>query len=89
MWVHDMVIIAHLLCSDITQVSSGFFKLSSQPKGKLIRVSNDDPADNQQLVSSKKLEDELSKVRVVTSVENDRLLSLWRRTVFDCGISTK
>ena len=86
MWVHDMVVIAHLLCPDITQVASGLFTLSAQPKGKLIRISSDDPAINQQFGSSKKLGDSLFKARVMTSVDNDRLLSLWRRTVFRCNI---
>lgn len=88
MWVHDMVVIAHLLCSDITHVESGFFKLSPHPRGKLTRVSRDDHASNQQFGSSTKLKDDPFKAQVVTSVDNDRLLSLWRHTVFSCNIPT-
>ncbi|WP_122820512.1 nucleoside hydrolase [Varibaculum vaginae] len=86
MWVHDMVVIAHLLCPDITQVTSGFFKLSPHPKGKLIQIPNDGPAINQNFGSSKQLKKKLSKAQVITSVDNDRLLSLWKRAVFSCDI---
>ena len=88
MWVHDMVVIAHLLCSDITHVESGFFKLSSRPRGKLIRVSGDDHTSIQQFGSSAKLKDKPFKAQVMTSVDNDRLLSLWKRAVFSCDIPT-
>ena len=88
MWVHDMVVIAHLLRSDITHVESGIFKLSPQPRGKLIRVSGDDHTSNQQFGSSTKLKDKPFKAQVMTSVDNDRLLSLWKHTVFSCNIPT-
>ncbi len=79
MWVHDMVVIAQMLCPEVVEEEAGRFMLARDPRGKLLEACDGGSGEG-----TRGDEEFLAKprqVNMVTAVDNDRLLTLWTNVV--------
>lgn len=79
MWVHDMVVIAQMLCPEVVEEEAGRFMLARDPRGKLLEAC--DGGSGEGTRGGEEFLTKPRQVNMVTAVDNDRLLTLWTNVV--------